>query len=153
MLPEQIPTTGAQGITQCERSNQHIIELTRNRDEVGDKVDRHREVGNQEDKDCFSPSRNTGVSKQPPQEDQTVRNETGKGPRLCSPPGEIENNDENEIEDESSNAEKQGPRDQGHAFIFAQSWRDRRERFGRLAAAAKPCSLTSSTLCGDNRDD
>jgi hypothetical protein len=53
MLPEQLRTTGTKGITQCERSDQHIIELTRNWDEVGDEVDRRREVGDEEDKDFF----------------------------------------------------------------------------------------------------
>jgi hypothetical protein len=77
MLPEQIRTTGTQGITQRERSDQPIIELTRSWDEVGDEIDRCCEVGDEEDKDRFSPSRNTGVSKQAPQEDQTIRDEAG----------------------------------------------------------------------------
>ena len=108
MLSQQIRTTRTQGITQCERRDQHIVELTRNWDEVGNEVNRCREVGDEEEKNHLAPSRNAWVAKQAPEEDQTVWDEAGKGPRLCSPASEIEKDDEYEVEGENNPAQKKG---------------------------------------------
>jgi hypothetical protein len=68
MLADNLLTRAAQRRTKDERHKNHIVKLTRDRNEVGDEIEREGQVDEHRPEKKLSPAVDPGISKQPPEE-------------------------------------------------------------------------------------
>ena len=88
MLGEEIRPAGPQKRAQDESDEDRVVELAGDRDEVGDEVERHREVGNQRVNEQAPPPGHARVAHEPAEEDDAVGDEAGERAGILAPPAE-----------------------------------------------------------------
>jgi hypothetical protein len=84
MLTEKSWSLGAEHVAERQRGDDCVVELSGDRDEVWNEIDRHRQVDNKGEQDQLPSARDAVISHQSPQEDQAVRDEPDEG-ACCGP--------------------------------------------------------------------
>lgn len=102
-------------MTQDERDDDRVIELPGDRDEVGNEVERHREVAAEREQQQLSAPRNARIAGEARHEHDAVGNEPRKRPRVAPAAGRDEAEDEQRVEGESHPESDQAPRPPLHA--------------------------------------
>jgi len=98
MLVEHLPAAAAKDEAQHDRDENRVVELAGNRDEVGNHVDRQRQVSEQADERKLAGASHSIVAEEASKEDQTVGDEAGKRPRFTVPACEEQPTDECRID-------------------------------------------------------
>ena len=90
MFFEQRLGCAAKEVAQTERDQNGVVELADSRQEVGNYVDRTREVDDDQYEDELPPSPDPGVAQQSLEQDHAIGDETSESARLCLAAGEVE---------------------------------------------------------------
>ncbi len=89
MLADERIATGANQVPEHESDDDRVVELACDGNEVGHEVEGKDEVPQQADEQSLPPPRNPGITEQPVDEDDAVRDESSQCARLIlSPEGE-----------------------------------------------------------------
>jgi hypothetical protein len=78
VLAQERDPPGAQGVAKGKRGDEDVVELTRDRDEIRDQVDRHQEVSDERSQDDLAAPGHPRVAEEPAEEDQAVGDEPGE---------------------------------------------------------------------------
>ena len=73
----------AQDEPESQSDQDRVVKLARNRDEVGDQVDRQRQVAEHQDERELAGSRHAIIGEESPEEDEAIGNEARECPRLA----------------------------------------------------------------------
>ena len=111
MLIQQLSVPTADDRTQDERDDDRVVQLTGDRDEVRDQIDRHREVSDRDRDEQLSPTGQAPVAKEPPHQHDAIRHEPRQGPRIRTPAEHREKRDAAGIDDDDRH-EREGQRPQ-----------------------------------------
>jgi Major Facilitator Superfamily len=95
---DEIGSAASKDVPQCERDDDGVVEVARDRDEVGDEVERHEQVGDQGGEDKLLPSGNARIGEQPLEEDDAVGHKRSRGARPLPAAGDDENGDEDRVQ-------------------------------------------------------
>lgn len=90
MLGQQLPAVPAQDGSQHDQHQDRVVQLSGDRDEVGDEIERHREVADQQREQELVPARYSSIAKEPAEEDRAVRHEAGDRASVLPPPQQEE---------------------------------------------------------------
>jgi hypothetical protein len=119
VLADEWFAAAAKEAAENEGDDDGIVELARDRDEVGYEVKREREVGGKRDQQSLLPPRHARVAEQPATEDHAVGDESGeRAGGLATPSAEQHNDEEDADEDEHATCKDQ-PGRQTHAASLA----------------------------------
>ena len=83
-----------------EGDDEDIVELPGDRDEVGNEVERKREVPHEPDEEHLLAARHTWVTEEAAAEHEAIRDEAGERASAGAPPGDQEREDEAAIEED-----------------------------------------------------
>ena len=86
MLLHYLRPAATQHRTQHQRDDDRVVKLASYRNEVGNKIERHRQVADQGKDEDLSGPRDARIAQQPPKQDDAVWDETGKRSRLGARP-------------------------------------------------------------------
>jgi hypothetical protein len=94
---DEIRAAPPKDIAQRDADDDHVVDVASNRNEVGDEVEWHEEVGDQRRQDELPAPANARIAKESLEEDDAVGHEGGR--RLCFLPaaGDDEDDDEARI--------------------------------------------------------
>lgn len=93
MSVQQLRAAGAKDRSENESDEDRVVELPGDRDEVGDEVNRRREVANQRAEQQLAAAWDTVVGEQAPKENDAVGDEPGEGACVLAPTGGDERGD------------------------------------------------------------
>src|SRR4051794_30845668 len=99
-----------------DRDQQRVVELTRDRDEVRDEVDRGGEVRGREDERDLLAARDRRVPGEPGKQQRAVGDEAGNGTRLAGAPSCKERGDEDRVERDRG---QRDPEPRAHGSVFS----------------------------------
>jgi len=94
MLTNELFIAGPQESPQNKSDDEHVVELARDRDEVGHKVKRKREIPSKRDQEGLLPPWDARVAKHATTEDHAVGNEPGERAGALAPAGDHQHHDE-----------------------------------------------------------
>jgi catechol 2,3-dioxygenase-like lactoylglutathione lyase family enzyme len=77
-------------VTEGERDDDRVVELASDGDEVGDEVERQRQLADEGEQQQLAATRNTRLARQPRHEHDAVGDECRERPCFVAPPDEYE---------------------------------------------------------------
>jgi hypothetical protein len=95
---DEIGAAASKDVPQCEGDDDGVVEVARDRDEVGDEIERHEQVGDQGGKDELLASRNARIGEQSLEEHDAVGHEGDRGSCPFPTAGEDEDGDKDRVE-------------------------------------------------------
>ena len=98
-----------------EGDDYRVVELPRDGDEVGNEIERQREVADEAEEKQLARTGNARVTSEPGDEDDAVRDEGGERPRLGAPAEEDERDDERGVDDHRNRDSDEEPLPPRHA--------------------------------------
>ena len=99
----------ARDTAQDERDDHGVVELPRERHEVGDQIEGHRKVRDQRGDEQFVTSGKPVVTYEAGEQHDTVGNESAERPRVLPPSADHERDDDQPVPDEQSEQRIQKP--------------------------------------------
>src|SRR5262249_29776168 len=150
--PPQVPATPAaarrsEHRAQDKRHQDRVVELAGHWDEVGDQVDRHREVGEQGKQQEPAGPRDARVGDQPLEENDAVRDESCERTRLLAAPDQSERGDERPVYEDHRREADQALLPEAHRR-FPGARRSERARVARTNAARQNPPTISQSASG-----
>jgi hypothetical protein len=94
----EVGPAASKDVPQCEGDDDGVVEVARDRDEVGHQVERHEQVRDQGGKDELLAAGDAGIGEQPLEENDAVGHERGRGPCAFPAAGDGENGDEDRVQ-------------------------------------------------------
>lgn len=95
VLVEQRPSAAAQHEAQNERCEDRVVQLPRDRDDVRNEVEGHRQIAGQENEGKLAGARHAVVGVEASKEDEAIGNEARQRARFATTPdGEKNKNDD-----------------------------------------------------------
>jgi hypothetical protein len=92
-----------------ERHEDGVVELARDRDEVGNQVERHGEVHQREPGGELPARRDTPVGEQPLEQDGAMGHEPGDHANVPSASADVERADQRRVDDEENDSGEDDP--------------------------------------------
>ena len=118
MLAHELIAARAEKATQDERHDEDVVELAGDRNEVGNEVERQREIADERGQEQLAPTRHSRVGDEPGDEDDAIGYESGQGASVLPSPEDQKRNNES-YPDESDQAERERePQPPGHRLQF-----------------------------------
>lgn len=94
---DEIGAAPPEDVPQCEGDDDGVVEVAGDGNEVGDEVERHEQIRDQDHKDELLTAGDPGIREQSLEEDDAVGNERRRGSRPLSTTGHDENRDEDGV--------------------------------------------------------
>ena len=105
--------------TQHQPDDDHVIELASDRNEVGHEIERQGQIADQADQQEFATTRHARIRKQPPHQQQAVRNEARKRTGVRSSPRHNEGADRHHPDEDQQTERNQEPAPPTHSANVA----------------------------------
>ncbi len=112
MRGQQLSAVPAQDGSQHDPHQDRVVQLPCDRDEVGDEIERQRQVADEQAEQQLVATRYPSIAKKPSEEDSAVRHEAGHGASVLPPPQKQQQRDERCVDRERSQGDEE---DQGQA--------------------------------------
>jgi len=112
MLRQQLAPVPAQDSSQHDQHQDRVVQLSGDGDEVGDQIERHRQVADEQAKQQLVPARYSWIAKEPREEDRAIRHEAGHCASVLPSSQQHEQPDERCVGRERSQRDE---KDQGQA--------------------------------------
>lgn len=119
VLVDQLSTAAVQDEPESQGDQDRVVELTRNRDEVGDQVDRQRQVAEHQDERELAESRHAIVDEESPEEDEAIGNEARHRSCLTSTADDEQGEDDARVENEKCSKRDKGQLRNRHPYNVA----------------------------------